>query len=148
MGCEHLPHPWESIPTTSSSMCIWRGKKMQLFAAISAPPLALCFCGSMCVVAGHKSMSWELYPAWGRNGEVRMQGWNFPLESCKMQTPRLPNSCTERQRAKIHLLQRTSHQGIQVQYLPLGKQRKRRKKIKVIVLPGDGHFSRQNMNQM
>lgn len=54
----------------------------------------------------------------GGNGEVRRQGWNFPPESCKMQTLRLPNSCTKRQRAEIHFLQRTSHQGIQVQHLP------------------------------
>lgn len=66
------------------------GTKMQLFVVISAPPPAFCFHGSMCVVAGYKSISWELYPAWGGNGEVRMQRWNFPLESCKMQTTETP----------------------------------------------------------
>lgn len=113
MGWEHFPHPWDPSSQPAQS---WGEQKCSFLLQFQ---LLLLHFASMDVGTGHKSMSWEPYPAWGgENEEVRRQGWNFPLESCKMQTLRLPNSCTKRRRAEIHFLQRTSHQGIQVQHLP------------------------------
>lgn len=112
-GLGTLPTSMGSILPTSSEL---ETTKLQLFAAIPAPPPAFCFHGCWSWTQIH--VLGAISSLGGGNGEVRRQGWNFPLESCKMQTLRLPNSCTKRQRAEIHFLQRTSHQGIQVQHLP------------------------------
>lgn len=115
MGWEHFPHPWDPSSQPAQS---WRQQKcsfllqfqLLLLHFASMAPWMLELDTNPCL-GSHTQVV-------GGNGEVRRQGWNFPPESCKMQTLRLPNSCTKRRRAEIHFLQRTSHQGIQVQHLP------------------------------
>lgn len=65
--------------------------KRSFFAKTSVLPPTLRFYGSMYTVAGCKCITNHLclgsYIQLGKkNGEIKMQRWNFPLKSCKMQS--------------------------------------------------------------